>query len=897
MRELFEAFIKFITSRLFILSVVVIVLFGFMISRLFELQIIKGEEYLNNFKGSIIRTLDIAAPRGTIYDAYSRPLAINNVSFAVKIDSSISNKLEDEEKNKMYLNLIKLLEKNGDKVIDELPISTTKPYTFLFGGDTKKEVKWKVETLGYTKGIENINNCIDSIGMIEPEYMDKVIEANSSVTAEDIMTYLESDKMFDTAKLNLNDEDNRKLISLRYSIYLKRFFQYQPITIALEVCDKTVAVLEEENDYYKGVFIDSESLRVYPEGGLFSHIIGYTRAMDAEEFNQYKYYAYTKDENGNVIVEKTNDEKRDKNKTYVYSSTDIVGKTGLEKSFELELNGVDGKTYVEVDSKGRTTNTIQTLEEAIPGKKIYLTIDRDLNEVAFNVLYDQIKNTLLNKINSGIIGLKDIFSSMVNVNRVSISSIWNSKDGDYQYIAKTSILNKDPNFELDIKDNDSKSYAKEIICDAIKSGEISSKSMFLILCEQKIINCDENYIQKIENGMISPMTGIKDKINNNELTPQDIAIEPYSGSVTVTDVKTGKVLAMVTYPTYDNNELVNSFNNEYYNKINNDLTSPMINRSLYEKDQPGSTFKMITALAGLETGVITPNETIYARGTYDKAGRPYASCWLWNQRRGMHGSINVSKALEVSCNYFFYEVAYRMGNASSENRLQGIETLNKYISLFGLDNKTGVEIGEAMPNNPTPEYKEAIEKSRNPNAIPGDLRWNDGDTIRAAIGQSLNGYTTANMAKYIATLADGKNRYKLTLIDKIEDNNGNTTVNKPVIEEKLDLKQENLQVVYEGMHDVTKGPNGTVSNSFKDYPIDVAGKSGTAQHNSAKPDHTWFVGFAPYEDPQISIAVVIPSGDFRGTTPAAEVAKSVIASYMGLDLISETKTMDNILSK
>lgn len=878
MKELLKSFIKFVTSRLFIITVIIIGLFSIMVFRLFELQIVKGEEYQKNSKMSILRKLSIPAPRGTIYDKYSRPLAINNVAYAVKIDNSVL--INDEAyKNEMYMDLIRKIEKNGDSIIVDLPISETRPYTFLFNGSINKEVNWKRDKIWYRKGIKSD---------MSNEEMRKILE---DVTAEQVMEYL---KDFFKIDSKLSDEEARKLISIRYSIYLRRYTQYQPITIALEVSDKTVAILEEENDKYPGVYIEAESLRIYPEKGLFSHILGYTGSIDDKEFADLKYYTYGIDENGKTVPQR-NETYDEKNSMNVYTPNDIIGKTGMEKSMEMELNGIDGEMFVEVNPNGRRVNTIDTSKEAEPGKKIYLTIDRDLQEVAYNALVEQLKNTLLLKLDPGStantrITLKELFTSMINANRFSIESILNSAEGSYQYVAKYAILRRENAFELKTKEDIE--YAKQMLSDAVQLGELSSKQMILIMHEQGMITGDNNFIAGVNTGALSPLKVIKDKIISNEITPQDTALDPCSGSLAITNVKTGEVLAMATYPTYDNNELVNNLNYDYYKNLLEDPTEPLINRPLYQRSAPGSTFKMISALAGLETGVITTTGTIYDGGSFDKAGNPPARCWLYNLHGSSHGAINVSKALEVSCNYFFYESTYRMVNVSSENRFQGIETLNKYMKLFGLGAKTGVEIGEAYPIMASPEYK----KAANPDASRSQTRWTDGDTIRVAIGQSDNNYTTANMAKYIATLANGGSRYKMHLVGKLEDIYGNIQYKEPEIEEKILLDENNLKAVYKGMHNVTRGSNGTLTQKFKDYPIEIAAKTGTAQEKASRNSHTWFVAFAPLEEPQISIAVMIPFGDVT-TYPAAEVAKTVIASYMGLDSQAETKTMNNTLSK
>lgn len=904
MKEFWESFVKFITSRIFILAISITCIFFFMVFNLFDLQIVNGEKHLENLQAYILRNLSVPAPRGTIYDRYSRPLAINNVAYSVKIDSSILDdnvpaKILNAYKNSMYMDLIRKIEENGDTLIDDLPISTTRPYTFLFNNNTDKEVDWKVNTIGYTEGIEQYVKNSET----QKANKDKIKEIIAPVTAEQIMEYLK-DELFgigtdldedelkklkeysedidiSTINSNLADEDIRKLISLRYSLYLQRWRQYQPVTIALDVSDKTVAVIEENNDKYKGVNIETESLREYPEKGLFSHILGYTRSIDNEEYEEYRKYIYKEDEKtGQITIEKQ--EVYNASGDHVYTPNDIIGKTGLERSMELELNGIDGAMSVAVDVNGRRIDTVDTTKKAVPGKDIFLSIDRDLQEAAYNSLVERLKKSILLRLSpvsslDKLVTIKDVFVSIVKTNNLFLDSVLKSEEGSFEYNAKRILIDNDAarnETADDIKN------AKQVLENAIELGQLSSKQMILILHEQGRISGDEDFIKAVSNGSISPFNVIREKIQNNELTPQDIGVNPYSGAVVVCDIKTGKVLAMVGYPTYDNNELVNNFNYNYYSKLLNDQTTPLTHRPLYTRKAPGSTFKMVSALAGLETNFITPTSTIYARGQFEKAGPPYPKCWLYGQNGRIHGSINVKKAIEVSCNYFFFDLSYRMG----------IETLNKYIDAFGLSSKTGVEIGEIDPIAANPENKKKLAQQQGSN----ETTWSAGDTIRAAIGQSCNSYTPANMAKYIATLANGGTRYKMSLINGIEDANGKFSYKESEIEEQLEIRPENLQAVYEGMHNVTRGPNGTVTNKFRGYPIEVAAKTGTAQE--ATPDHTWFVGFAPYENPQISVAVMIPYGD-SSNTPAAEVAMDVISAYMGLDIKSETKTMDNILSK
>lgn len=850
MKQVRESFIKVITSRVFIVGVAVFAVFSFMIARLFKLQIIQGEQYQNELKTSILRELSIPASRGNIYDKYGRPLATNDVAYTVKIDNSI--KVDDKQKNVIYSNLIEILQSNGDKLIDELPISTTRPYSFTYNGSQQKEINWKKTMFTAPSG----------------KTEEQKSEYYKNITAEQVMEYLK--ELFDIPKY-LSDEDARKLVSLRYSIYLQRYKQYQPIIISSNVSKKSVAVIEELNEKFPGIYIEAESLRVYPEKGLFSHILGYTRAMDEKEYAVYKEYGG-------------------------YSPNDIVGKTGIEKAMEVELNGIDGKMYVEVDSLGRRISTKET-KQPQSGKNVYLTIDKDIQQVAYNALVEQLKKVLLLKLDPGNtkntrITLKELFTSMVNANRFSIESILLSKDDSYQFNLKQVIKNKDKTFEL--KTEEDKEFAKQAICDAIKSGEITSKMMILIMHEQGLITGDDQFVTAVRVGALDPLSIIKQKISDNEITPQDTALDPCSGSVVVTDVNTGDVLAMVTYPTYDNNELVNTFNYDYYKTQQDDPTNPLINRPLLERKAPGSTLKMVTALAGLETGAINTTETIWDYALFDKVGNPPAKCWI---HPGSHGAVNVVHALEVSCNYFFYETAFRMGNTAAGNRLESINTLNEYMRKFGLNSPTGIEIGEYTSQIASPEYKEIIVKNSNPDATTSQIRWSDGETIRAAIGQSYNNITAASMSKYVATLANGGTRYESHLINKIENIDGSIYLQKdPVVEETIKLKEKNLQAVYEGMLAVTTGSKGTLRNTFKDFEVKVAAKSGTAQEYLTRPPHAYAVAYAPYDEPQIAISVMIPFGDST-IYAAAEVTKEVIASYMGLDSQAETTTTSSVLSK
>lgn len=933
MEKFSERVKELIKNRFIIILFGVAILFSVISVRLFSLQIIHGEEHQKDLKLTITRELTIPASRGNIYDRYGRPLATNEVTFSVKIDNSVKTSLVN--KNQMLLNLVLNLQNNGYSLKENLPITNTAPYSFKFGENEKEKTAW-LKSIGIKKSdisaedtfaflckeydipesipLETKRQIISlAINISDKNLMlsslIEMLEKNGEVLVDDlpisesipyVFLFEGNDKKEQNFKENIGLEKNnlnftadetinyltdffkipsnfdsvfqRKLISLNYSLYLERYRKYQPIVIAYNISDKTVAEIEENQGSYPGVTIDTASLRRYPQGEYFSHILGYIRKISDSELEEYKKYNYT--------------------------ASDIVGKTGIEKVMELNLKGSDGEMLVEVDASGRRINSVKTIEPS-SGKDIFLTIDQELQKATSKYLEEAIRDTLISKLNNGSVSnensipIKEFFISLVECNTISSKDIYYAQDGEQKNL-KDSILEEHPDFVLSTTEDFN--LFKETIIENIQKNKIPLRQLLIILHEQGIITGDENYLKKIRVGAISPLTVIREKLMSGEIRPGDTNLDPCSGSVVVSDINTGEVLALVTYPSYDNNQFVNTFNNEYYNDLLNDPTTPMVNRPLSTKKAPGSTFKMITAIAALETGIVTPSTLIRDLGVFTKAGVPYPKCWIGGGR-GSHGLVNVAHALEVSCNYYFYEAAYRMGNAGNGDTIKGITTLNEYMAAFGLNDVTGIEIGESAPNMATPEYKRQTSLMIDPELPESKTRWSDGDTIRAAIGQSVNNYTTAHMNKYIATLANGGTRYKMHLIGKIDNPDGTTSEKfEPVVENILEIKPENLEAVYKGMLLVTQGSQGTLRNVFKNFPVDVAAKSGTAQEDLERASHTWFVCFAPYDDPQISVSVMIPFGEHTGS-PSAIVAKNVISEYMGLNYKPENNYMENVLAK
>lgn len=637
---------------------------------------------------------------------------------------------------------------------------------------------------------------------------------------------------------SLSRYESRIIMSLYDQLDKQGQRAYQPINIAYGIKDATVAKIEEGFVEYPGIQVSIEPVRYYPEKESAAHILGYLgKISQSSEIEKY-------------VVENN------------YSPNDIIGKTGIEEKYELTLKGKNGVKRVEVDVLGNRTNVIDE-EEAIPGSNIYLTIDLELQKVAEKSL-----EYGLEKIREG--------------------GVFESKWGNYKF------------------------------------GTSNSK-------KRPYINAT-------------------------------------SGAVVVTSVKTGEILALANYPSYDPNLFATGISKSDWESLfpehEEDLLAPrpLYNIAIQTAIQPGSTFKMVTALAALEKGM-NPNKTIRDMG-YVQFGSAKFGCWYWNSYGRTHGNTNLYDAIRDSCNYYFYSLAlgYNQRTGQSVGVTLGIEDIAEMAKKLGLNDKTGIEIDvpqEASGGVPNPQSKimvtqallrnylnsyirsyikegfeftdkeiqEKIDEivswleeddiiSRNEvirrldamgiepeKVLPGDREgladkikytylnfagWNITDTLNVTIGQGQNAYTPVQIANYIATIANGGYKNKLTLINSIKNyDNSQTLYEREVASERIDLNNyENLEHVKLGMRKVVT--EGSVKSIFKDFPISVAAKTGTAQRSGINPvtgdtydEYAWFVAFAPYEDPEIAISIVLFQGGSGGY--AAPIAREIIAEYFGLN--------------
>ena len=346
------------------------------------------------------------------------------------------------------------------------------------------------------------------------------------------------------------------------------------------------------------------------------------------------------------------------------------------------------------------------------------------------------------------------------------------------------------------------------------------------------------------------------------------------GAAVVLNVKTGEILAMASHPNYDPSLFIDGISTENWNNYLNAEDHPLMNKAISSISPPGSTFKMVTAIAGLESGAIDLNTRINDTGVYRYYRDYQPRCW----KSGGHGWLNVTKAIEVSCNYFFYETGRRTG----------IDRLVQVASALGLGQKTGVEL---------PGEEAGILASKETMSP-----WSEGYTIQAAIGQLNNSFTPLQMAKYVAMVANGGQNLEVTLIKSITNADG-TEVPKdevePYVNEKLgvsgnsgsdiNISDENLQAIKEGMKGVTSDGSGTAYTYFRDFDIEVGGKTGSASTDDNGNANAWFVGFAPFDDPEIAVAVYIKDGQHGSYT--AVTAREIFAQYLGMNSTSVTEDM------
>lgn len=553
----------------------------------------------------------------------------------------------------------------------------------------------------------------------------------------------------------------------------------------------------------------------------------------------------------------------------VYSAIMENGLVDITKLSAPDASSLEKTVYNKFVSEKKST--IKTLKQqlsynyGVPGDDVPETTKEYLDYIYSMLRMDEViasdkmdkTDETYNKYANGKISLSRFLIYAISNNWLNLDAL---NVGD-DYYSTEEIYEKLKDYIFESLSEDT-GFDKKVYHTLIYNDVISGREVCLLLYEHGYLKKDKDMIAKLKTGMQNPFSFLRSKIRSLEISPGELGLTPCAGSVVVTDPKTGKIKALVSYPSYDNNKFANSVNNDYFSKINSNSASPLLNRATQQKTAPGSTYKMVTATAALEEGIINPHSTVTDKRVFDKIELNPPKCW---SKTG-HGTINVSQAIQHSCNYFFYEMGYQLSGLTSGmlNNERGLKKLEKYADIYGLTDTSGIELSEAEPHL-------------------ADL-----DAVRAAIGQDTNSYTPVQLARYVSTIANGETCYDLTLIDSIVDvNKDKKKTNKAKVRNKINIQSSTLDAIRTGMYMVVN--NGSQKPVFQSVPVKVAGKTGTAQISANEPNHALFVSFAPYESPEISVTVVIPNA-FTSSN-AASLARDIYKYYF--DESSRKKLLKN----
>ncbi len=927
-REAVAGFLRFIRTRLFFLIFLVSLFACVLIWRIFDLQIVRGADYLDSFQLLIRKQRSIPGTRGRIFDRNGNLLAYNELSDSVTIEDVFeSGKSRNSTINAAICSLVNILTKNGDDVIQNLPIEVDhNEYAFTVSGVSL--LRFLADVYGHAS-VEDL------------EYEERI------KTAAEVIDYLCTN--FGIGEYA--DPENRKdfmpgsgytkdmvirIASIRYAMSLNSYQKYITTTVAERVSEKTVADVSENSDILPGISVVEETARTYIDPECFSQILGYIGKVSQEEL---------------VTLQEEQPS---------YDNNDTVGKTGIEQSMELELQGMKGQETVFVDKVGQVIETSEAIDPSA-GADIYITLDKNLQKACYDILEERLAGIIIAKLvnihsytpdnaptgSKLMIPIYDVYYAMFNnsvldtshfkaddageTERLVLAEYESKKESvmtrlkeelettltpyedmtlEYQvyeslmatilydsgiidsdlvdredetYIAWThdetislaeyirycitmnwvnvSLLPLDNQYsdseqiyekvvsQLMEKLDNSREFEKRLYRFMLASDQLTGSMVCDLLLEQNVVTLSEEEASLWERRGESAYTWMQNRIKNLDITPAQLALDPCTGSIVITDVNTGDVLALVSYPSYDNNMMTNGVDAAYFAKIRADLTNPQYNYATQQRTAPGSTYKMVSAAAGLMEGVIDPGSHTTCTGTFEEVF-PEPKCWIWP---GAHGSLNVTGAIKNSCNYFFYNVGYDLGmingNYSSD---RGVEKLAKYADMFGLSEKTGIEINENEPIISTE------------------------DSVRSAIGQANNSFTTVGLARYVSTVANSGTCFNLTLIDRVVDRKGNLLYDRSAdIRNHVSLDSSYWDAIHAGMRQVVEN-----MSYYEDFGVKVAGKTGTAQESKSRPNHALFVCYAPYDNPEIAVATRIAYG--YTSSYAAQITKDVLAYYYDL---------------
>lgn len=934
--------INFITNRITLLTFLFIFMGGILIYRCFDLQIVHGQEYLDKFMLQAEKSRDISSSRGTIYDCNGVVLAYDDLAYSVKIEDVYeSGSGKNKKLNDTIYKLIKGIEKNGDAIVEDFNIILDSNGNYAFNVEGTKQLRFLADVYGHA----NVDELEDEERVATAEEVIDFLASKKNFAIGDYAVEGDSSSEFVVGK-GYTKKELLQMVNIRYAMKLTSYRKYIGTTVAKDISQETVAVIMENSADLPGVSIVEDTVRRYTEDSkYFSHILGYTGKISSEELDAFNFKDLQSGGTGtrysiNDMVGKSGIELYMESvlqgtKGYEKVSVDNMGR--VISIIERTEPQAGKDVYLTLDSElqraaydileqhiaGIVVSKIRNIKEYVPAANAkssdilipiydvyYALISNgviDIREFTLSDagecektvyekyqvykadVYAKLENELMesktpyNKLDLEYQNYESDIVTLLKDNGILVRSLINEKDKTQiawateekislnEYLKYCISMNWIDVTKLDLESQYSDSeeiYAR--ICEyilekidtnlefqkkmyrfMIKKDKLSGLEVCMLLCEQGKINVPEDEREALYNGKLKPYNFMMNRIKNLDITPAQLALDPCNGSVVIMDTRNGNVLACVTYPGYDNNKMANTVDTEYWNQLMIDKSKPMNNYATTYKGAPGSTFKMVTATAALMEGEIDLKTKINCTGQFTKIN---PGPWCWN--RYGHGNMDVTAGIANSCNYFFYNIGYNLSTQNGVyNAQEGLDTLAMYASMYGLNDKTGIEIGETQPQVS--------------NELP----------VPSAIGQGTNAFSSVGLTRYVGAVANGGTVYNLTLLDSVRDKDGNILVEyDATVFNHVVMPQANWDAIQKGMRQVVES-----KVYFRDFGVQVAGKTGTAEQSTSRPNHSLFVAYAsPYgAEPEIAVTTRILFG--YSSDYAAQTTHDILSYYYGLE--------------
>ena len=920
-------FKKISLKRTTVLILVFVIMSVVLVRRLFDLQIIQGEDYISKFQARTTKERVLKSTRGNILDRNGDILASNVLSYSLTLEDNgtyTSTREKNLTLNGVAYQVLQILHSNGDDITHSFHIVVDKNGEYAFDvveGFTLNRFRADIYGQALIDDLKDEQKTATADQMMEfltgSEKFSIVLSGDRAYTEDELISH--------GLPLTLTKQEMLDIATIRYELNTNSFKKYMQVTIATNVSEKSVAAIMENKTGLQGIDVVEDSIRQYIDDESMAPILGYTGKASSEELAELR---------------KQNPD---------YSNDAIVGKAGIEQYMELTLQGTDGKETVSVDNLGKVLKIDEdTKVEPVAGDDVQLTIETDWQSAIYQILKQRVAGVLLTKIDAAKtfdytyvtdasqirIPIYDVYNALISNSVIDITKFSNEdasdieknlyakfqqkqqrvfdtistklnglnppayKDEDEEtqeylsyicndllrdtlgIISKDAIDTSDATYKawttdetISLKDYltyatsqgwiDISSFSPEgeyldseeiyqaltaYIIDylstdtgfskllykyMLQEDTISGQEICLVLYEQGVLDKNDDDYENLASGAMGAYDFMINKIYTLEIEPAQLALMPCSASAVVVDVKTGDVVALVSYPGYDNNRLTNDMDTDYYAKLALDQSSPFFNKATQQTTAPGSTLKLLSTIAGMEEGIIDEGTYIECTGTFDYVDPPI-NCWYKNG----HGSLDIRTAIEQSCNYFFNMIGFQLGKVG-DNEFSEVQSLNKlqeYASLIGLDRKTGIELSEATP------------------------KVSDAKAVPSYMGQGNNLFTTSELARYATVMATSGNVFKLTLLDKVMDPKGDVIQEyEPEIEDVVNISSNIWDVIHDGMRRVIQ-----THSQFDGLGVEVAGKTGTAELDLRHPNHGLFIGYAPASDPEYAVAIRIANGYSSG---------------------------------